>query len=63
MIAQVIVDVSAYPVDRPFDYLVPVELARISRSGLSCKSTIWSTKCTWFYYSAKRMKQIYRKTN
>ena len=23
MIAEVIVDVSAYPIDRPFDYLVP----------------------------------------
>ncbi|WP_102692712.1 primosomal protein N' [Rummeliibacillus pycnus] len=37
MIAQVIVDVSAYPVDRPFDYLVPVELRELVEVGCRVK--------------------------
>ena len=37
MIAQVIVDVSAYPVDRPFDYLVPVELRELAEVGCRVK--------------------------
>lgn len=37
MIAQIIVDVSAYPVDRPFDYLVPVELEELVEVGCRVK--------------------------
>ncbi|MEG0381018.1 MAG: DEAD/DEAH box helicase family protein, partial [Kurthia sp.] len=37
MIAQVIVDVSAYPVDRPFDYLVPQNMAQLIEAGCRVK--------------------------
>ncbi len=37
MIAQVIVDVSAYPVDRPFDYKVPEELQELVEVGCRVK--------------------------
>ncbi|MGG0657882.1 primosomal protein N' [Rummeliibacillus pycnus] len=37
MIAQVIVDVSAYPVDRPFDYIVPRELQELVEVGCRVK--------------------------
>lgn len=37
MIAQIIVDVSAYPVDRPFDYLVPLELEELVEVGCRVK--------------------------
>ncbi|RIJ69196.1 primosomal protein N' [Rummeliibacillus sp. POC4] len=37
MIAQIIVDVSAYPVDRPFDYLVPAELEELVEVGCRVK--------------------------
>ena len=36
-VAQVIVDVAAYPVDRPFDYLVPAEMAQIIEMGCRVK--------------------------
>lgn len=32
-IAEVIVDVAAYPVDRPFDYLIPVEMQELIECG------------------------------
>ncbi len=37
MIAQVIVDVSAYPVDRPFDYLVPEQWEELIDTGCRVK--------------------------
>lgn len=37
MIAQVIVDVSAYPVDRPFDYLVPSNMEQLIEAGCRVK--------------------------
>lgn len=37
MIAQVIVDVSAYPVDRPFDYLVPQNMEQLIEAGCRVK--------------------------
>lgn len=37
MIAQVIVDVSAYPVDRPFDYIIPTELQELIEVGCRVK--------------------------
>lgn len=37
MIAQIIVDVSAYPVDRPFDYLVPSDLDELVEVGSRVK--------------------------
>ena len=33
VVAQVIVDVAAYPVDRPFDYVVPDEWLAIIEVG------------------------------
>ena len=36
-IAEVIVDVSAYPVDRPFDYLIPPQWATLIESGCRVK--------------------------
>ncbi|WP_404427667.1 primosomal protein N' [Ureibacillus chungkukjangi] len=36
-VAQVIVDVAAYPVDRPFDYLVPAEMTQIIETGCRVK--------------------------
>lgn len=36
-VAEVIVDVAAYPVDRPFDYLVPAEMTQIIESGCRVK--------------------------
>ncbi|MDN4494190.1 primosomal protein N' [Ureibacillus aquaedulcis] len=36
-VAQVIVDVAAYPVDRPFDYLVPAEMTQIIEIGSRVK--------------------------
>lgn len=37
MIAQVIVDVSAYPVDRPFDYLIPKDWEELIDTGCRLK--------------------------
>ncbi|WP_301108923.1 primosomal protein N' [Sporosarcina sp.] len=37
MIAEVIVDVAAYPIDRPFDYAVPVEWESVMEPGLRVK--------------------------
>ncbi|MBE1553515.1 primosomal protein N' [Sporosarcina limicola] len=37
MIAEVIVDVAAYPIDRPFDYLVPASMAMVIESGSRVK--------------------------
>ena len=37
MIAEVIVDVSAYPIDRPFDYLVPETLESVIEAGSRVK--------------------------
>lgn len=37
MIAQVIVDVSAYPVDRPFDYLIPEQWEELIDTGCRVK--------------------------
>ncbi|HWL12581.1 MAG TPA: DEAD/DEAH box helicase family protein, partial [Ureibacillus sp.] len=36
-VAEVIVDVAAYPVDRPFDYLVPSEMTQIIEIGCRVK--------------------------
>ncbi|MFC7685472.1 primosomal protein N' [Ureibacillus sp. GCM10028918] len=36
-VAEVIVDVAAYPVDRPFDYLVPAEMTQIIEHGCRVK--------------------------
>ena len=37
MIAEVIVDVSAYPIDRPFDYLVPESMESVIEAGSRVK--------------------------
>lgn len=37
VVAEVIVDVAAYPVDRPFDYLVPAEISNIIECGCRVK--------------------------
>ncbi|WP_342515302.1 primosomal protein N' [Sporosarcina sp. FSL K6-1522] len=37
MIAEVIVDVSAYPIDRPFDYVVPAHLEVVIEAGCRVK--------------------------
>ncbi|MDX1772321.1 MAG: hypothetical protein R3328_12390, partial [Planococcaceae bacterium] len=37
MFAEVIVDVSAYPIDRPFDYAVPQDLQPLIESGSRVK--------------------------
>ena len=37
MIAEVIVDVSAYPIDRPFDYLVPASMVSVIEAGSRVK--------------------------
>ncbi|GKV64244.1 MULTISPECIES: primosomal protein N' [Sporosarcina] len=37
MIAEVIVDVAAYPIDRPFDYAVPAEWEAVMEPGLRVK--------------------------
>ena len=37
MIAEVIVDVAAYPIDRPFDYIVPETMETIIETGLRVK--------------------------
>ena len=37
MIAEVIVDVAAYPIDRPFDYIVPETMESIIETGLRVK--------------------------
>jgi len=37
MIAKVIVDVAAYPIDRPFDYIVPIAMESIIEPGIRVK--------------------------
>ena len=37
MIAEVIVDVAAYPIDRPFDYIVPESFQTIIEPGIRVK--------------------------
>ena len=47
MIAEVIVDVAAYPIDRPFDYLVPEALESVIEPGTTSESTVWTKESAW----------------
>ncbi|MGM9966740.1 MAG: primosomal protein N' [Rummeliibacillus sp.] len=53
MIAQIIVDVSAYPVDRPFDYLVPAELEELVEVGCRVKVPFGPRNVLGFIISLK----------
>lgn len=58
MIAEVIVDVAAYPVDRPFDYLVPVEMAGIVEPGSRVKVPFGPRNVLGFVVALKNNTEI-----
>ena len=56
MIAEVIVDVAAYPIDRPFDYIVPEPLRSIIEPGARVKVPFGPQKSHWLYNKVERRK-------
>ncbi|KGR80408.1 primosomal protein N' [Ureibacillus manganicus] len=52
-IAEVIVDVAAYPVDRPFDYLIPEEMRDLIESGSRVKVPFGPRNVLGFVVSIK----------
>ena len=55
MIVEVIVDVSAYPIDRPFDYLVPEELESLVERGSRVHVPFGNRKVQGFITNVKNV--------
>jgi primosomal protein N' (replication factor Y) len=53
MFAEVIVDVSAYPIDRPFDYAVPQDLQPLIESGSRVKVPFGNRSVLGFVMNVK----------
>ena len=53
MIAEVIVDVAAHPIDRPFDYAVPEKLAALAEPGMRVKVPFGNRKVLGFITNIK----------
>ncbi len=60
MIAEVIVDVSAYPIDRPFDYLVPASLTAVIEVGSRVKVPFGPRKVLGYIIGLKEESELNR---
>ena len=58
MIAEVIVDVSAYPIDRPFDYAVPSHLETVIECGSRVKVPFGPRKVIGYITGLKQESDI-----
>lgn len=58
MIVEVIVDVSAYPIDRPFDYIVPEELVTLVERGSRVQVPFGNRKVQGFITDIKEQTDI-----
>ncbi len=58
MIAEVIVDVAAYPIDRPFDYAVPVEWQHVMEPGLRVKVPFGPRKVAGYVTAIKQESEL-----
>ncbi|ALS78237.1 primosomal protein N' [Planococcus sp. ANT_H30] len=67
MIAEVIVDVAAHPIDRPFDYAIPTEVEVLAEPGMRVKVPFGNRKVLGFItkikssseFDPKRLKPIH----
>ncbi|WP_372867980.1 primosomal protein N' [Planomicrobium okeanokoites] len=53
MIAEIIVDVAAHPIDRPFDYLIPEKLEALTEPGMRVKVPFGNRKVLGFITNIK----------
>src|SRR5690606_26852719 len=53
MIAEVIVDVAAHPIDRPFDYSIPPSLQALAEPGMRVKVPFGNRKVLGFITGLK----------
>ena len=58
MIAEVIVDVSAYPIDRPFDYLVPDTMVAVIEAGIRVKVPFGPRKVLGYVTALKEESEL-----
>lgn len=58
MIAEVIVDVAAYPIDRPFDYAVPAEWESVMEPGLRVKVPFGPRKVVGYVTAIKMHSEL-----
>ena len=53
MIAEIIVDVAAHPIDRPFDYSIPAHLQVLAEPGMRVKVPFGNRKVLGFITAVK----------
>ncbi|PID25525.1 primosomal protein N' [Sporosarcina sp. P7] len=58
MIAEVIVDVAAYPIDRPFDYVVPIDWEHVMEPGLRVKVPFGPRKVAGYVTGIKEESEL-----
>ncbi|MBT2581890.1 primosomal protein N' [Planococcus sp. ISL-109] len=58
MIAEVIVDVAAHPIDRPFDYAVPEKFAALAEPGMRVKVPFGNRKVLGFITAIKETSEF-----
>lgn len=58
LVAEVIVDVAAYPVDRPFDYLVPKEMRELIECGSRVKVPFGPRNVLGFVVALKKETEV-----
>lgn len=58
MIVEVIVDVSAYPIDRPFDYIVPIQLEALVERGSRVHVPFGNRKVQGFITNIKEQTDV-----
>lgn len=58
MIAEVIVDVSAYPIDRPFDYVVPDTMIAVIEAGIRVKVPFGPRKVLGYVTALKEESEL-----
>ncbi|KXH79933.1 primosomal protein N' [Sporosarcina sp. HYO08] len=58
MIAEVIVDVAAYPIDRPFDYVVPERFVQVIHKGVRVKVPFGPRKVLGYVTSLKEESEL-----
>jgi primosomal protein N' (replication factor Y) len=58
MIAEVIVDVAAHPIDRPFDYAVPEKFAALAEPGMRVKVPFGNRKVLGFITTIKETSEF-----
>ena len=58
MIAEIITDVSAHPVDRPFDYAVPEGMAKVIEPGARVRVPFGNRKVLGFVTGLKEESDV-----